>query len=416
MNALKTSYVAIGPECDFSLYNLPYGIYSTENQSNKRIGVAIGEMILDIQFCEKMNFFEGIQFDKSVLFATTINGLMALGKEINLQIRHRIQSILSLDFPAKNEVLSKGLVPQNEAIMHLPIQIGDYTDFYSSIEHATNVGKMFRDPNNALLPNWRHLPVAYHGRASSICISGTPFHRPKGQILDDTQAPIYSPTKALDFELEIGTIIGKNSKIGLPINTNESEDYVFGFVLFNDWSARDIQRWEYQPLGPFLGKNFFSSISPWVVTLEALQPFRTESPKQNPPVLAYLQTEGLQNFDLNLSVSIQPENSEETVVCTTNFKTMYWSVAQQIAHHTVNGCNLNVGDILASGTISGSEPNTYGSLLELSENGKKEIKLKNNVRRTFLADNDTVILRGWAEKDGMRVGFGEVRNKILATL
>nr|MCU0470747.1 fumarylacetoacetase [Arcicella sp.] len=304
MNALKTSYVTTSPECDFSLHNLPYGIYSTENQSDKRIGVAIGEMILDIQFCEKMNFFEGIQFDKSVLFATTINGLMALGKAINLQIRHRIQSILSLDFPAKNEVLSKGLVPQNEAIMHLPIQIGDYTDFYSSIEHATNVGKMFRDPNNALLPNWRHLPVAYHGRASSICISGTPFHRPKGQILDDTQAPIYSPTKALDFELEIGTIIGKNSKIGLPINTNESEDYVFGFVLFNDWSARDIQRWEYQPLGPFLGKNFFSSISPWVVPLEALQSFRTESSKQNPPVLAYLQTEGLQNFDLNLSVSI----------------------------------------------------------------------------------------------------------------
>jgi fumarylacetoacetase len=413
-NSIKLiSYIPIPKDSDFTIHNLPYGVYSCENEDIKKIGIAIGEHILDLQFCQNMDFFYDMNFDKKVFYNANLNPLMALGRVQNREIRKRIQYILSEEFPEKSLVESYGLVNQKDVKMHLPIQIGDYTDFYSSIDHATNVGKMFRDPNNALLPNWRHLPVAYHGRASSIFISGTDFHRPKGQILsDDGKTPIFSATKALDFELEIATVIGTSSEIGKPINTSESEDYVFGFVLFNDWSARDIQRWEYQPLGPFLGKNFFSSISPWVVTFDALEPFRMPSPEQNPPVLPYLKTEGLRNFDINLEVFIQPKEGKETIVCQTNFKEMYWNVAQQIAHHTVNGCNLNTGDLLASGTISGSEPMTYGSLLELSENGKKPFLLSDGSERTFLEDNDTVIMKGWAEKNSIRVGFGEVRNTI----
>jgi fumarylacetoacetase len=407
------SYIPIPTNSDFTIFNLPYGVFSTEDDEKKRIGVAIGEHILDLRFCQNMDFFYDLEFDKKVFYAENLNPLMALGKTLNQIIRHRIQYILSENFQGESLITELCLVKQDDATMHLPIQIGDYTDFYSSIDHATNVGKMFRDPANPLLPNWRHLPVAYHGRSSSICISGTDFQRPKGQILsDDTKSPIFTATKALDFELEIATIIGTNSTIGESINVSKSEDYVFGFVLFNDWSARDIQRWEYQPLGPFLGKNFFSSISPWVVSIDALEPFRVPSPAQNPPVLHYLQTSGLRNFDINLEVTIQPKNGRETLVCQTNFKEMYWNVAQQITHHTVNGCNLNTGDLLASGTVSGSEPMTYGSLLELSENGKKPFLLSDGSERTFLEDNDTVIMRGWAEKDGVRVGFGELRNAI----
>jgi fumarylacetoacetase len=414
---MLNSYIPIPENSDFTIHNLPYGVYSTENDDKKRIGVAIGEHILDLQFCQIMDFFHDLSFDKNVFFSENLNSLMALGKAQNQIIRKRIQYILSEDFKEQSLVTEFCLVNQKVATMHLPVQIGDYTDFYSSIDHASNVGKMFRDPENPLLPNWRHLPVAYHGRASSIFISGTDFHRPKGQILSDYgKSPIFSATKALDFELEMATIIGTNSEIGKPINTSESEDYVFGFVLFNDWSARDIQRWEYQPLGPFLGKNFFSSISPWVVVLEALEPYRMQSPEQNPPVLPYLQTTGLRNFDINLEVAIQPKDGQETVVCQTNFKEMYWNVAQQIAHHTVNGCNLKTGDLLASGTISGSEPMTYGSLLEFSENGKKPFELSDGTYRTFLEDNDTVIMKGWAEKDGIRVGFGQLRNTILSSM
>lgn len=410
------SYISIPKDSDFTIHNLPYGIYSFENEGIKKIGVAIGEQILDLQFCQNLDLFSDLDFDKSVFSASNLNALMALGKPLNRKIRNRIQDILSENYTEKNLIQEFCLVHQREVKMHLPIQIGDYTDFYSSIDHASNVGKMFRDPNNPLLPNWRHLPVAYHGRASSIFVSGTNFHRPKGQILSaDGYTPIFSITKALDFELEIGTIIGTYSEIGKPINTTESEDYVFGFVLFNDWSARDIQRWEYQPLGPFLGKNFFSSISPWVVTIDALEPFRVTSPEQNPPVMDYLKTYGLRNFNINLEVSIQAKNGEEIIVCKNNFKEMYWNIAQQIAHHTINGCNLNTGDLLASGTISGSSPMTYGSLLELSENGKKPFLLSDGSERTFLEDNDSVIMRGWAEKNEIRVGFGEVRNMVIAS-
>ena len=298
--------------------------------------------------------------------------------------------------------------------MLLPIRVGDYTDFYSSIEHATNVGTMFRDPNNALLPNWRHLPVGYHGRASSIVVSGTEITRPKGQTKPkDDEPPVYGPSRLLDFELEMGFVIGKENGLGNAVSTADAEDYIFGLTLFNDWSARDIQKWEYIPLGPFLAKNFASTVSPWVITLDALEPFRVQGPEQEPKVLPYLQYEGMKNYNVNLQVAIQPENKEETVVCDSNFKYMYWNMTQQLAHHTVNGCNMRVGDLLASGTISGPTADSYGSMLEISWRGSKPVKMNDGSERKFINDGDTVIMRGWCEKDGLRIGFGEANGKIL---
>jgi fumarylacetoacetase len=296
----------------------------------------------------------------------------------------------------------------------MPVKIGDYTDFYSSIEHATNVGKMFRDAENALLPNWKHLPVGYHGRASSIIPSGVPIHRPKGQFKEaEMEAPVFGPSKRLDFELELAFITGKSTKLGDSVSTAEAEDYIFGFVLFNDWSARDIQAWEYVPLGPFLGKSFGSSISPWVVTLEALEPFRTQGPTQEPEVLPYLKSEKPGNFDINLEVYVQPEGKSASKVCTSNFKYMYWNIAQQLAHHTINGCNINVGDMMASGTISGPTEDSFGSMLELSWKGTRPVKLETGEERRFIEDGDTVIMKGFAEKDGIRIGFGEVSSQVL---
>lgn len=301
--------------------------------------------------------------------------------------------------------------------MMMPIHVSNYTDFYSSIEHATNVGKMFRDPANALLPNWKHLPVGYHGRASSIVVSGVNIHRPKGQMKPaDAEKPIFGASKQLDFELEMAFIVNKNTNLGESISTAEAEDAIFGMVIFNDWSARDIQSWEYVPLGPFLGKNFGSSISPWVVTLEALEPFRTASPKQEPEVLDYLKFEGNKNFDINLEVFLQPENSEENLISRSNYKFMYWNMAQQLAHHTINGCNVEVGDIYASGTISGSEKTSFGSMLELTWRGTEPLKLSNGEERKFIEDNDTIIMRGFSEKNGIRVGFGVVKGKILPAI
>jgi fumarylacetoacetase len=298
--------------------------------------------------------------------------------------------------------------------MLLPVKIGDYTDFYSSIEHATNVGKMFRDPDNALLPNWKHLPVGYHGRASSIVVSGTPIHRPKGQFKDpDMEMPAFGPSRRLDFELEVAFITGKQTKLGDSISTEDAEDFIFGFVLFNDWSARDIQNWEYVPLGPFLGKSFGSSISPWVVTLEALEPFRIGTGLQEPEVLPYLKCEKNHSFDINLEVLIQPEGKKAAKVSTSNFKYLYWNVAQQLAHHTSNGCNINVGDMMASGTISGPTDDSLGSMLELSWKGSRAVKLEDGEERKFIEDGDAVIMKGFAEKDGIRVGFGEVSGQIL---
>ncbi|MFC0182401.1 fumarylacetoacetase [Pseudarcicella hirudinis] len=357
---------------------------------------------------------EEIHFDRAVFLKAELNDFIALGKSIHTAVRQRITDIFTTEDTEIQNIAKKTLIKQSEVVMHLPVKIGDYTDFYSSIEHATNVGKMFRDPENALLPNWKHLPVAYHGRASSIRVSGTDFHRPKGQIKpNDSDSPVFSPSKSLDFELEIGLIIGKNSEIGESVSTEQAENYIFGLVLFNDWSARDIQKWEYVPLGPFLAKNFFSSISPWVVTMEAMEPFKSEGPEQNPPVLDYLTFSGAKNYDIQLSVEISAENGASAIVSQTNFKYMYWNMAQQIAHHTVNGCNLNIGDILASGTISGSEPTSFGSMLELTWGGKNPIKLSENSERKFIQDFDTVTMRGFSQKEGIKIGFGEVSNKVL---
>ena len=396
---------------DFSIHNIPFGIFSTSNRS-PRAGVAIGEHILDLVEVAKLNVFN---FDTSVLKKDTLNDFIALGKTITSKVRTDIQELLQ-----DNTSVLKGkpevFVKQADAQMHLPIKIGDYTDFYSSIEHATNVGTMFRDPSNALLPNWKHIPVGYHGRASSIVISGKDIHRPKGQTIPkDADTPIYGPSQRVDFELEMGFITGKNTALGDSITTDTAEDYIFGMVLFNDWSARDIQKWEYVPLGPFLAKNFASHISPWIVTLEALEPFRYKGPEQNPCVLPYLEQKGAKNYDINLQVSISPEGSEEKVVCNSNFKYMYWSMVQQLSHHTVNGCNINVGDLYGSGTISGTSEDSYGSMLELAWMGTKPLKMKDGTERKFINDGDTVTMRGHALKDGKRVGFGEVSAKLLPT-
>jgi fumarylacetoacetase len=299
----------------------------------------------------------------------------------------------------------------------MPVRVGDYTDFYSSIDHATNVGTMFRDPANALLPNWKHLPVGYHGRASSIIISGTNFYRPKGQTKPaDAEVPVFGPCKSLDFELEVAFVIGKPTALGESVSTADADDYIFGLALFNDWSARDIQTWEYVPLGPFLAKNFASTVSPWIVTLEALEPFRTAGYAQEPKVLPYLEYAGDKNIDIQLEVSIQPENSTETAICHSNYKFMYWTMEQQLAHHTVNGCNINIGDMMASGTISGPTPDSFGSMLELSWKGTKPLKLNDGSERKFINDNDTVIMRGYCKKDKVRIGFGEARGKVLPAL
>jgi fumarylacetoacetase len=301
--------------------------------------------------------------------------------------------------------------------MHLPVKVGDYTDFYSSIEHATNIGTMFRDPDNALLPNWKHLPVGYHGRASSISVSGENVHRPKGQVvLAPNTPPVFQASTRVDFELEMGFIIGKATQLGDSVSTADAEDYIFGKVLFNDWSARDVQKWEYVPLGPFLAKSFASSMSPWVVTLEALEPFKIDGPTQDPSVLPYLNFEGLKNYDINLEVAIAPKNCSETVVSQSNFKYMYWNMTQQLAHHTVNGCNLNVGDLMASGTISGKSPDSYGSMLELAWAGSKPVELTEGGTRKFVQDHDTVIMRGHCQKGTIRVGFGDVKSTLLETI
>ncbi|WP_396636865.1 fumarylacetoacetase [Maribacter sp. R77961] len=401
--------INIPENSDFSIHNIPFGIFSTADRT-PRAGVAVGEYILDLVAVAALDVFD---FDTAVLEKSTLNDFIDLGKPITNKVRTDIQSWLKDDASvlAGKPAL---FVKQSEAEMHLPVFIGDYTDFYSSIEHATNVGKMFRDPENALLPNWKHIPVGYHGRASSIVVSDVAVHRPKGQTIPNgADQPVFGPSQRVDFELEMGFITGRNTELGSAISTAEADDYIFGLVLLNDWSARDIQKWEYVPLGPFLAKNFASHISPWIVTLEALAPFKVSGPKQDPEVLPYLKYDGQRNYDVNLSVSITPEGSDEKTVCNSNLKYMYWNMAQQLAHHTVNGCNINTGDLYGSGTISGKDENSYGSMLELAWMGTKPLKMNDGSERKFINDGDTVTMRGYAEKDGKRVGFGEVSAKIL---
>jgi fumarylacetoacetase len=398
----------------FSIDNIPFGVFSVNN-SSKRLATIINDQVVDLYELAKLGYFDDLKIKKSVFKNAYLNDFISLGKTKTNAVRKRLQEIL-IDQSHKIYRTQKVFYPAQSVQLHLPVKVGDYTDFYSSEQHATNVGAMFRDPANALLPNWKHIPVAYHGRASSIFVSGKNFHRPKGQINnDESKPPIFAPTSRLDIELEMATIIGRGNEIGEVIDVNQAEDYVFGFQLLNDWSARDIQKWEYVPLGPFLAKNFFSSVSPWVITIEALSPFRVPASEQFPEVLPYLQEKNHLNFDVKLEVILQIKDAEEVVITRSNFKNMYWTVAQQIAHHTVNGCNLNIGDLLGSGTISGKEPDSFGSLLELTWGGKNPIKLSNGTERRFLEDYDTIIIRGFAEKNERRIDFGEVKTMILPT-
>lgn len=419
------SWLDVAPTSDFSIHNLPFGIFETRDRA-PRAGIAIGDYIVDLAVLAERRLLplpdnapcreEDLQ---RALNCPTLNDFIALGKSVTGAVRLRVQQLLvaSSRDAHSSEFWARVLVRQRDARMLMPLRVPNYTDFYSSLYHATNVGAMFRDPKNPLLPNWRHLPVAYHGRASSIVVSGVPIRRPRGQTKrDDDPTPTFGPTRALDFELEMAFVIGKASPLGRPISVAEAEQHIFGLLLFNDWSARDIQRWEYQPLGPFLGKNFASTISPWIVTLEALELFRVSMPSQEPLPLPYLRATGDQSFDIHLAVDLITSGGLTLTLCRSNFRHMYWTMSQQLAHHTVNGCNVEVGDLMASGTLSGPTPESYGSMLELTWNGRNPLRLPDGSARTFLEDGDAVALRGWAERDGVRVGFGEARAAILPAL
>jgi fumarylacetoacetase len=414
-NPTLSSWVAVPLGSDFPIQNLPFGIFKTKGEK-PRVCSAIGDYVVDLAKVNDLAFFADLEIPKSIFYNQYINDFMALGKDVTRAVRDRLSEILDENETKWNsrEMAKHIFYKMDEVELLIPIQIGDYTDFYSSIEHATNVGIMFRDPANALLPNWKHLPVGYHGRASSIVVSGTEIKRPKGQqIPKDSKQPVYGPCKLLDFELEMGFVIGQKTNLGDTVSIQKAEDYIFGMCLFNDWSARDIQKWEYVPLGPFLGKNFASTMSPWIVVMDALEPFRVPGPAQDPPVLPYLKYDGDKNYDINLAVKIKPEGSRSTIVSESNFKYMYWNMSQQLTHHTVNGCNINVGDLYASGTISGKTPESYGSMLEVSWQGTKAVQMADGTERKFIADGDTVILEGWCEKDGVRIGFGEAVGKVL---
>lgn len=410
------SWVNVPEGSHFPIQNLPFGIFSTPDHY-RRVGVAIGEHILDLSVVAHMGHFKGI-IEEDVFESDYLNDMMMAGKATCREIRQKVSDLLNFnqDPNIAAELGNSALVLQSEATMHMPVQVGDYTDFYSSEDHARNVGTMFRDPDNALLPNWKHIPVGYHGRASSIIISGTPIHRPKGQQKPDDAPPVFGPCRLLDFELEMAFVTFEGKPLGHSISTKEATDFIFGMALFNDWSARDIQKWEYIPLGPFLAKNFASSVSPWIVTLDALEPFRVPGPEQDPKVLPYLEYEGDKHVDIQLDVFIQPESGEPHRVSHSNYKHMYWNMNQQLAHHTVNGCDIHCGDMMASGTISGPTPDSYGSMLEISWRGTKPVQMPDGSERKFIADGDTVIMSGYSEKDGVRVGFGEVSTKVLPAL
>ncbi|ENU30169.1 fumarylacetoacetase [Acinetobacter sp. NIPH 1852] len=413
-----TSFLEIDPQSDFTMHNLPYGIFSEIAQANKRVGVAIGDWVIDLAVLETHGLLQ-LDGNQNYFNQPTLNTFIESGKQNWQKVRQTLQNLLSIDNPTLRdnaELRKLVLLQQNTVTLHLPIHVPGYTDFYSSKEHATNVGTMFRDPKNALLPNWSELPVGYNGRASSVIVSGTDIVRPSGQIkLPNSERPIFSATRKLDFELETAFIVGKATKLGQPISIEDASDHIFGMVLLNDWSARDIQQWEYVPLGPFNAKTFASAISPWVVTMEALELFKVKGPTQQPQPLRYLQENIANSYDIHLSVEVQtPQSQKSEVICQTNFKYMYWSMAQQLTHHTIAGCNVQVGDLMGSGTISGPTEDSYGSLLELTWNTTKPLTLSNGETRGFLEDGDRVVMKGYCEKDGIRVGFGQVENTILA--
>lgn len=410
------SWVEVNKGSDFPIQNLPLGTFKTE-QLNPRVGMRIGDFVIDMKSLHVLGYLDNLPFSAAAFDSDSLNLLMKKGKLACRRLRNRISDLMEKDnteLQNNEHHVNQVLIPIEQAEMLMPVEIGDYTDFYSSKEHATNVGTMFRDPNNALLPNWLWIPVGYHGRSSSVIISDQNIHRPKGQTKpNENESPVFGPSRMIDFELEMAFITFDGKPLGDSITTAEAEDYIFGMVLFNDWSARDIQKWEYVPLGPFLAKNFASSISAWIVSLDALIPFQVDTPEQDPEVLSYLKYEGKKSYDIHLQVAITPDGAEEKVVCDSNFKYMYWNMAQQLAHHTVNGCNVRGGDLLGSGTISGPTPDSYGSMLELAWKGTKPIQMPDGSERKFILDGDTVTMRGYCENEKVRIGFGEVRTKLL---
>ena len=417
------SWIDIRPESDFPIQNLPFGVFETDERG-PHLCVAIGGYVLDLYAASQFGFFEDLDelsdAQPKVFRRKSLNAFLRLGRPAWRAVRQRVSELLRHDEPRlrDNELAVRDcLLRQTEVRMLRPVKPANYTDFYSSIEHATNVGTMFRDPANALLPNWRHLPIGYHGRTSSIVASGTDIRRPNGQrkVLTE-EAPTFGPSRQLDFELEMAFVVGTGTELGTTVPIDKAEDHIFGLCLFNDWSARDLQSWEYVPLGPFLGKNFGSSLAPWVVTLDALEPFRVAGPVQEPAPLPYLSQSGAHNFDVHLEVTLTPANGPETSISRANFGLMYWNMAQQLTHHASNGCNLEAGDLYASGTISGPTPDSLGSMLELSWRGTRPVQLADGTERSFLLDGDTVTMRGYAAKDGIRIGFGEVRGTVLPAL
>ncbi|TRO65306.1 fumarylacetoacetase [Christiangramia sabulilitoris] len=412
----RKTWLDIPGDTDFPIQNIPFGVFLTRDDVIT-IGTRIGDYAIDLGALHQLGYFEGIPLTDDIFLQDTLNDFISDGKKTWRLVRNRIADIFDANNPKlkdNQDHRNTVLFTLDEIEMQMPVQVGDYTDFYSSKEHATNIGTMFRDPDNALLPNWLHIPVGYHGRSSSIIPSGIPVHRPQGQTKPaDSDSPVFGPSQRVDFELEMAFITTDANHLGEPIPVDEAEDYIFGMVLFNDWSARDIQKWEYVPLGPFLAKNFASSISPWIVTMDALEPFRTASPKPEKELLPYLKYSGDKSFDINLEVFLQPEEGEENSLSKSNFKYLYWNMSQQLAHHTVNGCPVNSGDMMASGTISGSSEDSFGSMLELTWSGTKPIKLKDGSERKFIEDNDTVIMRGFCQNGNSRIGFGEVRSKLL---
>jgi fumarylacetoacetase len=415
----KKTWLPVAPNSDFPIQNIPFGVFLTRDDVIT-IGTRIGNHAIDLGALHQLGYFNGIPLTDDIFLQDTLNDFISDGNKTWRLVRNRISEIFDINNPILKENQEHRkivLFTLDEIEMQLPVQIGDYTDFYSSKEHATNIGSMFRDPENALLPNWLHIPIGYHGRSSTIIPSDQNVRRPKGQTLPKgASKPVFGPSGMVDFELEMAFITTDANKLGEPIPIDEAEMYIFGLVMLNDWSARDIQKWEYIPLGPFMAKNFATSISPWIITMEALEPFRVESPKQDPKPLPYLNQQGKNSFDIHLEVSITPEDGLPTTISKSNFKYMYWTMAQQLTHHTSNGCKVLSGDLMGSGTISGSTPDSYGSMLELAWQGTKPVTLQNGEKRTSIEDFDTVTFNGFCEKDGVRIGFGELKTKLLPPL
>ena len=417
-NPELSTWLNVPLDTDFPIQNIPFGVGRLD-PDEPFVASRIGDKVINLAALHRLGYLDGLGFQSSDFNSSTLNNLMKHGKLATRNLRERISTLFcngNEELKSHDEDCMEVLYSADRVQMLLPVQIGDYTDFYSSKEHATNVGMMFRDPANALLPNWLWLPVGYHGRSSYIVESEVPVYRPCGQTKAEGADPVYGPSARVDFELEMGFYTFDGKPMGERISTAEAEDYIFGLSLFNDWSARDIQQWEYVPLGPFLAKNFASSISPWIITLDALQPYAVETPIQSPAVLSYLKFEGLKSYDINLEVYIQPKEGKEDRICLSNFKYMYWNMAQQLAHHTVNGCNIRCGDLMGSGTISGPTPDSYGSMLELAWKGTKPLTLSDGSERKFIQDYDTVIMKGFCSNGAVRLGFGEVRTQLLPSI